>query len=121
MTPNLPVVFAVLPGIVVGLLLPLAIVGLVAYGIFELVRAGSERPDDGTGARVEPAMASAAASPAIAILEERFARGEIESEDYLRRRELLLAAPDTTEAATSPVEDATAEHPSTDDRPPTTG
>jgi hypothetical protein len=116
MTPNLPVVFAVLPGIVVGLLLPLAIVGLVAYGIFELVRAGSDRPVDGTGARVAPA----ASNPAIAILEERFARGEIESEDYLQRRELLLAAHETTEAA-SPAQDATAEHPSADDRPPAAG
>lgn len=96
MTPNLSVVIAVLPAIVVGLLLPLAIVGLVAYGIAELVRAGSELPADGEGGRLDTGTssvpaASPATSSAVTILDERFARGEIDPEDYVQRRELLLA------------------------------
>jgi hypothetical protein len=114
MTPNLAVVLAVLPGIVVGLLLPLAIVGLVAYGIVELVRAGSDRPADGEGNGTEAGRPSAPTSPAIAILDERFARGEIDTDDYLQRRELLLASLGT-------VADGLPDHAADTSSSPTTG
>lgn len=70
----------------VGILVPLLIVGLVAYGIFELVRA---RGGFGSAA---PAGAAAAGS-ARAVLDERFARGEIDAEDYVQRRTLLDGSP----------------------------
>ena len=96
MTPNLAVVIAVLPAVVVGLILPLAIVGLVAYGIAELVRAGSDQPADGEAGPVGTSTSAvpvvSTTSPAVTILDERFARGEIDTEDYVQRRELLLAS-----------------------------
>jgi hypothetical protein len=97
MSANLSVVLAVLPAVVVGLLLPLAIVGLVAYGVAELVRAGSDRSTDGEAGPVETGTSSVpvvvpTTSPAVTILDERFARGEIDTEDYVQRRELLLAS-----------------------------
>jgi hypothetical protein len=96
MTPNLAVVIAVLPALVVGLLLPLAIVGLVAYGIAELVRAGSDQPAEGEagpgGTSTSAVPVVSTTSPAVTLLDERFARGEIDTEDYVERRELLLAS-----------------------------
>lgn len=68
--------------LLVGILVPLVIVGLVAYGIFELVRSRG-----GFGGAV-PAGAGAAGT-ARAVLDERFARGEIDAEDYVQRRTLL--------------------------------
>ncbi len=40
-----------------------------------------------------PSRGPAASSSAEAILDERFARGEIDDEEYQRRRTLLRAAP----------------------------
>ncbi len=64
-----------------GVLIPLAIIGLVAYGIWELARS-RDTAVVGLGGGV--------ASPASAILDERFARGEIDAEDYVARRNLLV-------------------------------
>lgn len=61
----------------------LAFWALVVVGVVWLVRTLA-----GTGAR-EGAGQGAAASKALAILEERFARGEISSEEFRRMREEL--------------------------------
>jgi putative membrane protein len=93
------------PGMfVVGILIPLIIVGLVAYGIYELVRARS------TG----PALAAGPATPARAVLDERFARGEIDAQEYVQRRTLLDGtAPTGPPVAAEGAEpaDVTSEHP----------
>ena len=55
--------------------------GLVAVGIVLLVRSA--------GHRHEAAVGSTGASAALNILEARFARGEIDADEYARRRDLL--------------------------------
>lgn len=57
----------------VGLLLMTAVIALVVW----LVVISTRRPDHSTG----PSM-----SNAIKVLEERYARGEIDRDDYLQRR-----------------------------------
>ncbi len=69
-----------------GVLVPLAVVGLVAYGIWELAR--SRSVEVGAGAGTAAAMGSARV-----LLDERFARGEIEADDYVQRRTLLDGVP----------------------------
>ena len=74
------------PGVFLfGILLPLAVVALVAYGIWELARSRS--------VEVAGAGSSAAAGSARLLLDERFARGEIDADDYVQRRTLLDGAP----------------------------
>jgi putative membrane protein len=94
-------------GLVVGFLLPVAIVALVAYGVFELLRASS----------TEGAMPVAASpggpstgpsSTALGILEERFARGEIDAEEYVQRRTLLSPGAPPAPAEPAPSADTAA-------------
>lgn len=66
-----------------GVLIPLAVVVLVAYGIWELVRSRDVTPSLAGG------QGAAAPGPARTILDERFARGEIDVDEYVRRRALL--------------------------------
>lgn len=87
-------------GLVVGVLLPLAIAVLVAYGVFELLRSREVAPAAGS--------AAAAPAPALAILDERFARGEIDAEEYVQRRSLLApgaGAASTPEPSVPPPPD----------------
>ena len=102
------------PGMfLVGILIPLLIVGLVAYGIFELVQARS------TG----PAPATGPATRARAMLDERFARGEIDAQEYVQRRTLLDGTAPTTGPAApeAPVaSEVTSEHPVVASDEPTT-
>lgn len=71
----------------VGLMM-LLFLGLIAAGVFLLVRStgGGSRPHGGgpstTAARPD--------NPALKVLDERFARGEIDEEEYRRRRDILL-------------------------------
>jgi hypothetical protein len=67
-----------------GVVLPLTILGLVIYGVWELVRAR-----DATAPVASPGGADAAPSAALAVLDERLARGEIDPKDYVERRDLL--------------------------------
>ncbi len=66
--------------LLVGVMVFLVIVGLVAYGIWELVRSRDRGSMTG------------AASAAMAVLDDRLARSEIEPEDYIARRDLLTGA-----------------------------
>lgn len=73
------------PGLVIfGILIPLAILALLAYGIWELVRSRS------VAMATDPSSGSW--GPARVVLDERFARGEIDAEDYVQRRTLLDGA-----------------------------
>lgn len=103
------------PGMFVfGILVPLVIIGLVAYGVYELVRARN------LGAPA-PAVAGGAAS-ARTLLDERFARGEIDAEEYVQRRTLLdgtaapvaPTAPPADEPAVEASPDVTTEQAATD-------
>lgn len=66
-----------------GLLVVAALVTVIVLGISMLTQRRR-------GAAVGPAVpAAASASSAVALLDERFARGEIDEEDYRARRALL--------------------------------
>lgn len=67
-----------------GVLLPITVVALIAYGVWELARSREAQPAAGvTGSGV------AASTDARIILDERFARGDIEAGEYVQRRALL--------------------------------
>lgn len=67
------------------LLAGLIFFGLLAVGIWLVVRS---LPASRTGAM------RSSQSTALAVLEERFARGELDDEEFRRRRSLLLQASD---------------------------
>ena len=67
-------------------LLMLAFWGLLAVGVVALVRA-LRRQDQPRSA--EPMQTGDSDANARTILDERFARGEIDAEEYTRRRDLL--------------------------------
>lgn len=66
-----------------GVVIPLAVVALVAYGIWELIRSRDTVP------AMAGAAGPAASASARTILDERFARGEVDVDEYVRRRALL--------------------------------
>jgi putative membrane protein len=68
-------------------LLTLLLVGLVVGLVLLAVRSAGARP----GAPGQPA--GRGPGPAEHLLDERFARGEIDEEEYLRRREVLRGGP----------------------------
>lgn len=67
-----------------GVLLPVAVVALIAYGVWELARSRELH-----AAAVLPDGSGAASARARTILDERFARGDIDAEEYVQRRALL--------------------------------
>ncbi len=58
------------------------VVGAVAAGVFFLVRGLRDRGAEERDER---------SSTALTILEERYARGEVDEEEFVRRREALFA------------------------------
>ena len=99
-------------GALVGFLLPLTIVALVAYGVFELVRS-REAPIGAPAGGATPGWTPPpTSSSALAILDERFARGELDAEEYVQRRSLLMPSPvagtpvPSTAATVPPAPDA---------------
>jgi putative membrane protein len=74
-----------------GLLLFLIIVALVVWALIVITR-HLQHQQIHSGAQATPAAASTT-SDALKILNERFARGEIDPDDYTRRRDLLLQIP----------------------------
>lgn len=94
-------------GLVVGFLLPVAIVALVAYGVFELLRARSI--EGAAPVAAGPGGPSAGpSSTALGILDERFARGEIDAEEYVQRRTLLSPGAQPAPAEPAPSADTAA-------------
>ncbi len=86
-----------------GVVLPVAVVALIAYGVWELARSREQQPAaalDGGGV--------AASAGARSILDERFARGDIDAGEYVQRRALLdgtVPSPptDAVSAAAAPM------------------
>lgn len=67
-----------------GMIIPLAAVALVVYGFWELSR--SRNGDRSTAGGVGEEMSTGSAR---LILDERFARGELDADEYVQRRALL--------------------------------
>jgi putative membrane protein len=63
-----------------GGLLWIAVLALVVYGIVQFIRM---RP-------AGPAGESSASSPALSVLDERYAKSEIDRDEYLRRKRDIL-------------------------------
>lgn len=78
-------------GGVIWIVIILAVLALIVVGIVLLVRGLSGRHDYGqAGYPQEPPPAGARPKTALQILEERYARGDIDQEEFLRRRQDLL-------------------------------
>lgn len=60
-------------GMILNMILWIAIVGLVIYGVLSLIMKASEKKED----------------PALQILKERFARGEISEEEFKQKSPFL--------------------------------
>lgn len=67
-----------------GMMIPLAAVALVVYGFWELSRSRNGDRSTVGGAGEEVSNGSARL-----ILDERFARGELDADEYVQRRALL--------------------------------
>jgi len=74
------------PGLWAGIFLLLIVVALV-IGAVVIVRTIVHRPTTHAVAAPPPAVTSAGGP--LGILEERFARGEIDDEEFRRRRDVL--------------------------------
>ncbi len=65
----------------------LAGIGVLVYAVVRLAQA--RKHDEAPAAPAVPAAAALPASSARAILEERYARGEIDTEEFNERRQAL--------------------------------
>lgn len=74
-----------IPGGILGVILALAVIALIVTAIVFLVR----RMSTPAVAAAPPTGAATGISSARTVLDERFARGEIDEEEYSRRRTLL--------------------------------
>ena len=70
--------------LIVGLVFMLVVAGGLAWILVTLLRQNGH-----PAAAAHPAPTPAAGSDALRILDERFARGEIDAEEYKIRRDLL--------------------------------
>jgi len=74
-------------GWILGWIMMLAVLGLIVVGIVLLVRGLSGRRDsDQTKYPQGPPPGGAGPTSALQILEERYARGEIDREEFLKRK-----------------------------------
>jgi putative membrane protein len=74
-----------------GLLFFLVIVALVVWALIVITRYVSHQRVQHGGQ--SGSVATARASDALKILSERFARGEIDADEFTKRRDLLLQTP----------------------------
>lgn len=81
-------------GGVIGVVIMLAILALIVVGVVLLVRGLSGRQDYGQGGYPQgPPPGGAGPKSALQILEERYARGDIDREEFLKRRADLTNRP----------------------------
>ena len=74
-------------GGVIWIVVMLAVLALIVVGIVMLVRGLSHRNDYGaSGYRQEPSLGNEGPKTALRILEERYARGDIDREEFLKRK-----------------------------------
>ena len=79
---------------VIWMVVMLAVLALIVVGIVLLVRSRSHQSDYGQAGHTQaPPAAGGAPSSALQILEERYARGDIDQEEFLKRRADLLGRP----------------------------
>jgi putative membrane protein len=84
--------FGMSGGWVFGWVIMLIVLVLIVVGIVLLVRGLSGRQDHDQMARPQgPPPAEPGPKRALQILEERYARGEIDQEEFMRRKADLLA------------------------------
>lgn len=78
-------------GGVIWMVIMLAVLALIVVGIVLLVRGLSGRNDYGQAGHPQgPPPSGAGPKTALQILEERYARGEIDQDEFLRRKQVLL-------------------------------
>jgi putative membrane protein len=76
-------------GGVVMLILFLIVIAAIVWVVFAVSRQGAHAHVHNHHTGASPATPTAAQTDALKILNERFARGEIDVEDYTKRRDLL--------------------------------
>ena len=77
-------------GGVIGLVIMLVVLALFVVGVVLLIRGLSGRHYGQSGWSQGPPPSGPAPKSAVQILEERFARGEIDREEFLQRKQDLL-------------------------------
>ena len=78
-------------GGVIGLVIMLAVLALIVVGVVFLARGLSGRQDHGQSGQPQgPPPVGPAPKAALQVLEERYARGEIDREEFLQRKQDLL-------------------------------
>ena len=78
-------------GGVIGLVIMLAVLALIVVGVVFLIRGLSGRQDHGQAGQPQgPLPGGVASKAALQVLEERYARGEIDREEFLQRKQDLL-------------------------------
>jgi putative membrane protein len=73
-------------GAAVGLIFMLVFWGLIIAGVVLIVRSLTGRRDEGAGSYRTPPYQEQPRPSALEVLQERYARGEIERDEYLRRK-----------------------------------
>lgn len=79
-------------GGIIGLVIMLAVLALIVVGVVFLIRGLSGRHDYNQVDRPQgpPPAGGPATKSALQVLEERYARGEIDREEFLQRKQDLL-------------------------------
>lgn len=96
-------------GVLLALILAPIVVALVAYGIVQLTRGNALRTATTMPGAVPPAPVVGTPSSANVILDERFARGEIDRDTYLAAVDTLRQAYTPPPAPAAPVVEPAAE------------
>jgi len=79
-------------GGVIGLLVVVVVLALITVGVVFLIRGVSGRHDDSQSGQPQgPPSGGSAPKSALQVLEERYARGEIDREEFLQRKQDLTS------------------------------
>lgn len=80
-------------GGVIWVVIMLAVLALIVVGVVLLVRGLSHRNDYGQAGYPQGPPGGAGSNSALQVLEERYARGDIDQEEFLKRRADLTNRP----------------------------